>query len=1031
MNQRERLKSAEKKVIEAEKLQSATQFKAANDLLKEAAKIYQANGIVEKEQLLYNSIAVNAIHLANYEEALSYLNKALDLGLEKLGLHHVQVGETYGHFGKCYRLNGDIQKALGYNQKALNIFIVFEQKTNISIAKVYIENGSCYEFLGDYKTSMTFYEKGLQLLLQELGGSHPHVGGVYMNMGNSYSLMGNQQQALKVYQKALVIFKNKFGEAYSEISTIYNNIGIIYWSNGDHNQALSYYYKALDICVAIFGENHPEVGRTYANMGIAYEALNQYATALSYHQKGLEIYQSIFGENHPNLIGFYWNMAVCYMEQKNYEQTLVLYNKVLTTLLPLLGSFHQDIAAIYHNMSEIYMRKTNYDKALKLQKKALKSLPAYLIDNHPVSAQCYLSMGLCYGKIGKLKKALYSYQKGLQSLSYDFEEMNVYQNPTSYDVQDTQGFLQLLSGKARTFYHAFLQNQKPKYLQASFDTYLLAIQLISQIRNSYKAEDSKLFLAEKVAGIFEGFLEATWELVQKIEGVEMIDYYLRQVFSFSEQSKAVLLLSNIRDSEAKIATNIPEKIRQKEYDLRIELSFIDKQIAEEQNNLSPKDKEEAEKSKKRLRILQAQHFDYNQEYENLIEKLEITYPKYFQLKYSTTITNVEEIQVYLLKQTQTTALIEYFVGEKDVYIFCITPDNYQVEKIKKPSVLEEWIVEFQEALNMADLVDFVALGNKLYELLLCPIEKTIEGIERLIFIRDDVLNYLPFEGLLKNDSKASSTTTSHFADLPYLLRHFEIMYHYSATLLLYHSELNKTATTTTKASFVGFAPVTFDGSESIELAIESVEGRTTVLRSNKQGEWALKVLPNTENEVKNIYELFELQQLPAKAFLYSAASKKNLIEFASHGKFLLIATHGFIHEQSTNLSGIYLANIKDAENNIAENNFLLTISESYQLQLQNTDLVVLSSCSSGVGKLQKGEGMMAMNRSFLYAGAKNIIFTQFDIPDQSSSLLVMKLFELVLKGESYASALRKAKLYLINQVNKQPRDWLAYCLIGN
>ncbi len=112
------------------------------------------------------------------------------------------------------------------------------------------------------------------------------------------------------------------------------------------------------------------------------------------------------------------------------------------------------------------------------------------------------------------------------------------------------------------------------------------------------------------------------------------------------------------------------------------------------------------------------------------------------------------------------------------------------------------------------------------------------------------------------------------------------------------------------------------------------------------------------------------------------------------------------------------------------NNYLLYTSDTYHLDLK-ADLVVLSSCSSGIGKMQKGEGMMAINRGFLYGGASNIIFTQFDIPDQSSSLLVKSLFANILEGASYTKALRKAKLELLRKEGSSVQDWAGYLLIGD
>lgn len=73
---------------------------------------------------------------------------------------------------------------------------------------------------------------------------------------------------------------------------------------------------------------------------------------------------------------------------------------------------------------------------------------------------------------------------------------------------------------------------------------------------------------------------------------------------------------------------------------------------------------------------------------------------------------------------------------------------------------------------------------------------------------------------------------------------------------------------------------------------------------------------------------------------------------------------------------------------------------------------------------------MAINRGFLYAGASNIIFTHFDIPDASSGELVKVLFEQILEGRNYAEALRKAKLDIIRQGLKTPEDWAGYALIG-
>lgn len=106
------------------------------------------------------------------------------------------------------------------------------------------------------------------------------------------------------------------------------------------------------------------------------------------------------------------------------------------------------------------------------------------------------------------------------------------------------------------------------------------------------------------------------------------------------------------------------------------------------------------------------------------------------------------------------------------------------------------------------------------------------------------------------------------------------------------------------------------------------------------------------------------------------------------------------------------------------------MEETYQLQLQ-ADLVVLSSCESGIGALTKGEGMMAVNRGFLYAGAKNVVFTLFKVLDKTSSELTQNLFTHILKGDNFVTALRKAKLALIEQEGIDPKSWSGFVLLGN
>ena len=117
-----------------------------------------------------------------------------------------------------------------------------------------------------------------------------------------------------------------------------------------------------------------------------------------------------------------------------------------------------------------------------------------------------------------------------------------------------------------------------------------------------------------------------------------------------------------------------------------------------------------------------------------------------------------------------------------------------------------------------------------------------------------------------------------------------------------------------------------------------------------------------------------------------------------------------------------VTNLENSWNGEPITDCILSMEETYHLNLQ-ADLVVLSSCESGIGQLAKGEGMMAVNRGFLYAGAKNVVSTLFKVYDEPSSRLTQYLFEGILEGVEANLALRSAKLRLLKEGKVDVMIW--------
>jgi hypothetical protein len=100
----------------------------------------------------------------------------------------------------------------------------------------------------------------------------------------------------------------------------------------------------------------------------------------------------------------------------------------------------------------------------------------------------------------------------------------------------------------------------------------------------------------------------------------------------------------------------------------------------------------------------------------------------------------------------------------------------------------------------------------------------------------------------------------------------------------------------------------------------------------------------------------------------------------------------------------------------------------------NARLAVLSSCQTGYGKLQKGEGVMSLARGFMYAGCPSIIMTLWQVSDRSGARLMKDFYRSLKNGKDKTSSLRDAKLEFLrkaDQLKAHPYFWSTYVIIGN
>jgi CHAT domain-containing protein len=168
----------------------------------------------------------------------------------------------------------------------------------------------------------------------------------------------------------------------------------------------------------------------------------------------------------------------------------------------------------------------------------------------------------------------------------------------------------------------------------------------------------------------------------------------------------------------------------------------------------------------------------------------------------------------------------------------------------------------------------------------------------------------------------------------------------------------------------------------------------------------------------------------ATILLDSAATKKAFIRNSNHQDIIHLATHAFAPNGAGNKSFIAFY---PSDKNI-ENAFLYA-PEIYDLDLSNTQLVILSACETGAGDLVRGEGIMSISRAFAYAGCPNVITSLWKADDVSTGVIIESVNGYLQKGYSVDAALRSSKIdYLrdkkLNPRMKHPAYWSHIVFIG-
>jgi CHAT domain-containing protein/lipopolysaccharide biosynthesis regulator YciM len=305
-----------------------------------------------------------------------------------------------------------------------------------------------------------------------------------------------------------------------------------------------------------------------------------------------------------------------------------------------------------------------------------------------------------------------------------------------------------------------------------------------------------------------------------------------------------------------------------------------------------------------------------------------------------------------------TTLIEYFVTERDIFIWVVEKEKLQFQRVALPKEdLGRSVKTLRESIfSLGEKNKFDEASASLYKQLIEPLVSHITGKE-LIIVPHDVLHYLPFHALVGPDGH-------------YLIEKYPVYYLSSASLLQFVKEKRKSG----GEKVLAFGnPDLGDPEKNLEYAELEAE------------------------EVKNIYP-------QSTVYVKKEASEEKSKSLSPTHDILHFATHAQLNEDDPLSSAVLLAK-EDKEDGRLE------VREIFGMDLK-ANLVVLSGCDTGLGKLSTGDELVGLTRAFIYAGTPSVVASLWSVDDSSTAHL-MSSFYRNLKTMSKVEALRQAQLELI------------------
>ncbi|MBF0110801.1 MAG: tetratricopeptide repeat protein [Magnetococcales bacterium] len=960
----------------------------------------------------FNRLAVLEGVMGRLDDAEASFKRALAMQRAALPENHPDLLTTLTDQAELLRMRGRFKEARAQLEG------VIAKTTDGALAEVRMmakgNLAKVFEEQGEFANAVALTREILDHETTTLGAEHPNRLTTLNNLAGLGRRMGQYLEAEKNYREALTGFTRMLGSEHPATITLMNNLAMTLENSGMYDQAEPLFRQALEVSRKILGKDHPTTMANMNNLALLHESQGVFEKAEALYTSAIALSEAKLGPNHPDTIAFVNNLAYLHMMKDEYKEAGLKFQRVLSVWQGDLGEKHQKTLKAMNNLARVEHKGGNLKQAETLFLRALSLRKEALGEKHPDVLRTMHDLGALYRTQKRTREAVEVLKA---TLKLD-EEVLGKEHPYTFETRNTlAGVLE----DAGNIEEAVTLRREGFDRRSDFLNRMLWV-ADENAREGYV----RLHAPE---------LNAYLSLLTRLPA----ERAARDVLNASLQRKGLLLKITSEIQQVSQIANDPalNELTGRLIQARKELAAL---------TLSGPTSDPNDN-----------HLEKVNRLESTVEEIERRLGQSSQ-RYRHTILEYSVDQV-VANLPADAALVDFLVFGQEgksrlmASVLVHKEGKPQFHLVVYPDLeeIQKGVVEYRTSIQSEDMEEEEVreVGQRMYDLVWKPIAEALGPREEIYLVPDGMLNILPFNALVDADNR-------------YLIEKIKLR------ILSSSRDLLPSNIPAAKGEMMVIAGPDYDSkkvADAVQLAEVSKKRAGAVLQGVRGAGGGMRglhfdPLPGAEKEGKLIIDQAREKGQNNQIFTQNDAQEKMVQSLKTPPRMIHVATHGFFLKPDDSLkkrllklqrgadlhlpppgdnpllrAGLAFAGINSNAPFLGEldtvNDGVLTALEVLGLNLEGTQLAVLSACETGLGEIHEGEGVYGLRRAFVEAGVQSIVASLWEVSDAGTQNLMTRFYGKLMTGQSVATAMRESQLELLRSSEwSNPYIWSAFMLIG-